>query len=161
MEAKGITPLPRDEEVPMDSFPDQGANDILGFLSQIAKPKEAWRWSEDAYRHRFRCQVLLERPTSCRELWPQDLVSQRVLRKLFRALDDWQEWPNHNFVPDDPCSVVFFNYWDDLEGAAAMTQVEDALGITIRDKKAAFALTEGTLGGYVEALRGLLPDSSL
>ncbi len=145
----------------MDSFPDQGADDILGFLSQLAKPKETWRWSEEAYRHHFRCQVLLERPTSCRDLWPQDLMSQRVIRELFRGLDDWHDWPNNNFVPGDPISVVFSINWFDLEGEATMNQIEDALGITIHDKNAALALMEGTLGEYVEALRGLLPDSRL
>lgn len=140
----------------MDSFPDQGADDLLGFFSQILKPKEAWRWSEEAYRHHYRCQMLIKRPSAFNEMWAQDESVQRVLHEIFKALDKWHDWPNHNFIPDDPLSVVFFNYWNDLEGAAAMNEVEDALKIKHLAEKESLPWQSGTLGEYVDALCRLI-----
>lgn len=48
--------------------------------------------------------------------------------RIAKILQQEMEWPNENFLPDDPCDIIFFDPTMDLKAGTAIMGIEDFIG---------------------------------
>ena len=79
-----------------------------------------------AYR-RFREQVR-QRPATCCLEWDADPAVCKVRDQICHVLVEDMDWPLPNFVPDDPCAILFFDPTIDIKAGTAMDKVRKICG---------------------------------
>jgi hypothetical protein len=112
------------------AFPKYVEPPTLGFLSgeyfslrarrRIQKERdriaEDWNSAVDAVNLEI-SKILVARPEPPATIWGSDELRQRVALVVTSTVQKELEWPNCRFIPEDECSVVF---WDEASGGDSL-----------------------------------------
>lgn len=85
------------------------------------------------------------RGQECLAIWPQDNPTQAVRLSVSSIIQREMRWPNRFFLPDDPCAILFFDPFSNMDSVRAILEVERAHG----KKSVIERLKDVTLGTLV------------
>lgn len=77
--------------------------------------------------------------------WPKEDESVTVRQSVLAIIQREMHWPSARFLPDDPCSILFFDPSPNMDSARAVLEIERILG----KQPALERLSELTIGQLV------------
>lgn len=73
--------------------------------------------------------ALRARPQPPDELWGESPARLRLARWLCATIAARIHWPNDHFIPDDPCSVLFWAHVDGMDETRLLNAIEAGLSV--------------------------------
>jgi len=68
------------------------------------------------------------RNSECLRKWNNQNDRYCLRDIIFKVLVDDMEWPKPLFLPDDPCSILFFDPTIDVKSGTALSKIESIIG---------------------------------
>lgn len=92
------------------------------------------------------------------EVWGDDPDRETLAREVATIIAEVFQWPNGNFIPEDPVKwVTYIIGWDDLEFTELLIRIEDVLGFPF-DYADFEEIERGTFGEFIDYLLARCPE---
>lgn len=116
-------------------------------------------------RARYLVAQMQARETIPGEAWGTDPDRHILANRIAAVIQEEIEWPNVNFIPEDPMRLVLFKldteglFWDNMEIECAIHEIEYIVGrsLSVEDLE---SLCAGTFGEAVDVLLEIQRDTS-
>ena len=129
----------------------------LSWRKDLEKPTGMSRFFQDmplfgAVRRRRRAvhrQIATRNAAECASLWDDKPEEKAIAIKVAEIAQAYLGWPNANFIPTDPCEIIFSPAWDGLEVVCVLMEIGDQFHLDGEDLLQAINSTFGHLVEYI------------
>ncbi len=92
---------------------------------------------------------LRQRTTFPQEAWLESGDSIARVKKLLNLIQEYGDWPNDHFIPEDPLQHVLLPLIDACEPEELLMDLEETFGVTYREEETHRACRDWTLGQLI------------